>query len=247
MGICGSQGSGKSWLVSALAERLSKAGLNTCAVSLDDLYLTRAERAELARTVHPLLAVRGVPGTHDVGLGLGLFEALRREGSTAIPAFDKAIDDRAPRSTWKDVNTPVDVVLFEGWCVGALPQAEEALAAPLNQLEAREDADGLWRRYANAALAGAYRDLFARIDTLVLLEAPGFDVVARWRTEQEESLRLALLRDGRPTQGLMDAHAIQRFVSHYERLTRHILTEMPCRADLVIPLDEQRRLRGSPY
>ena len=240
-GICGAQGSGKSWLAAALADRLARTGLRVCTLSLDDLYLTRARREELARTVHPLLAVRGVPGTHDVALGLDLLDALGGEGPVSVPVFDKARDDRAPRALWRTVEAPVDLLLFEGWCVGALPQPEAALAIPVNALEAREDAQGVWRGYANTALATAYQELFARLDTLILLKAPGFDIVARWRMEQEETLRAGMARDGGSTDGVMDADAIRRFVSHYERLTRHILHEMPARADLVVALDEQRR------
>lgn len=242
-GICGAQGSGKSWLASGLAERLRSQGLRVAVISLDDLYLTQAQRAELARSVHPLLAVRGVPGTHDVALGIELIEALGRPGDVAIPVFDKAQDDRAAPAAWPRTTTPVNIILFEGWCVGAIPQREAALAMPVNDLEASEDPDGRWRRVVNAALDGSYRDLFSRLDTLVLLKAPSFDVVARWREEQEATLRAELMKAGRSTAGLMDAPALHRFISHYERLTRHILEEMPNRADLVIELDEQREVR----
>jgi len=108
----------------------------------------------------------------------------------------------------------------------------------VNALEASEDADGRWRRYVNDALSGEYQRLFAPIDFLVLLAAPSFDVVARWRTEQERELRAA-----RPAgAAVMTDQQIDRFIQHYERLTRHILDEMPSRADLVLRLDENRRV-----
>jgi D-glycerate 3-kinase len=130
---------------------------------------------------------------------------------------------------------PVDVVLFEGWCVGARPQPAAALTRPVNALERDADPDGRWRTFVNTALAGAYAPLFARIDRLVLLQAPGFEVVAGWRAEQEAKLRA---RTGRG----MDEAEIARFVAHYERLTRWILQEMPPRADLVFPLRADRSL-----
>jgi D-glycerate 3-kinase len=37
---------------------------------------------------------------------------------------------------------------------------------------------------------------------------------------------------------------LERFISHYERLTRFILAEMPERADLVVGLDPERRVRA---
>ncbi|WP_240345111.1 hypothetical protein [Novosphingobium sp. THN1] len=93
----------------------------------------------------------------------------------------------------------------------------------------------------NACLAGEYQAFFAKFDMLVLLQAPGFEVVAEWRLEQEETLRRALTSEGRDVSGLMDRRAVERFVMFYERITRHILEEMPARADLVVALDAQRQ------
>ncbi len=240
MGLCGPQGSGKSTMVTALQALLADRGHRAAILSLDDLYLTRAERERLAATVHPLLRTRGVPGTHDVALGLAVLDSLSRPGETRVPRFDKALDDRQPPEAWEPVQGPVDVVLFEGWCVGARPQPEAALSAPVNDLERNEDPDAHWRRYVNDALAGSYQRLFARIDKLVMLAPPSFDVVVGWRTEQEQKLRQAMQAGGEAPRGMSDAD-IARFVAHYERLTRHILAEMPARADVVIGLDEHRQ------
>lgn len=236
VGLCGPQGSGKSTMAAVLGALLQAQGLAVAVLSLDDLYLTRAERLRLGETVHPLLRVRGVPGTHDVALGIQLLEALARPGATAIPAFDKAADDRGPPEQWPVVEGPVDVILFEGWCVGARPQSPEQLGAPINDLERVEDADGRWRVFVNAALAGPYQQLFAAIDLLILLEAPGFDAIHGWRLEQERKLR-DRAGDG---QHVMSDDEVRRFISHYERLTRHILTEMPARADILISLAADR-------
>jgi D-glycerate 3-kinase len=241
VGVCGTQASGKSTLCAVTRAWLEAQGLRVALFSLDDLYLTRAERQALAREVHPLLATRGVPGTHDVALGEAVLDGLKRSGPTAIPSFDKARDDRRPHQDWPTVEGPVDVILFEGWCVGAKPQSPEALAQPVNELERAEDSAGVWRAFANAALAGPYYDLFARIDLLVLLRAPGFETVLQWRREQEAKLRARLAREGGDSGRVMDDAAVERFIAHYERLTRHILAEMPARADVVIGLDAQRR------
>lgn len=241
VGICGAQGCGKTWTTRLLAERMEQDGLRTVTLSLDDLYLPKAGRQLLARNVHPLFAVRGVPGTHDVAAGIRILDALGEAGSLAFPAFDKAKDDQVPHEDWRMVDTPVDIVLFEGWCVGARPQEVGLLSAPINALERDEDPDAVWRSHVNACLAGQYQAFFAKFDMLVLLQAPGFEVVAEWRLEQEETLRRALASEGRDVSGLMDRKAIERFVMYYERITRHILDEMPARAELVIALDAQRR------
>ncbi len=234
LGLCGAQGSGKSTLAAAVARAVP----GTVVLSLDDLYRTRAARRDCAATVHPLFATRGVPGTHDVALGIATLDALRAGAPVRLPRFDKAADDRVPADAWPAAQA-ARLILFEGWCVGARPIADADLAQPINPLERDEDAQGRWRRAWNAALAGPYQPLFARIDRLVLLEAPGWDAVLQWRREQEQALR----GSGASGPGVMDDGAVARFIQHYERLTRHILEEMPGYADLVLPLDEARDLR----
>ena len=239
-GICGAQGSGKSTLSAALRQRFEHRDIRTAILSIDDLYLTRSEREELAAAVHPLFLTRGVPGTHDVALGLELIAELEQGRSVALPRFDKARDDRAPPDAWEDAPAQTRLLLLEGWCVGARPQADAALAEPVNALERDEDAQGIWRGFANAALAGVYRTLFARIDWLLLLAAPGFETVFTWRAEQENRLRAEA---GRDAPGLMPPAELVRFVRHYERITRHVLAEMPSRADMVVELGEDRWVR----
>jgi D-glycerate 3-kinase len=241
VGICGPQGSGKTTTVRVLARLLEQRGLTVATLSLDDLYLSLADREALARDVHPLLRTRGAPGTHDVALGLAVLDGLAGEGETAIPRFDKASDDRATTAVWSRIAGPVDIVLFEGWCVGARPEAAEALRAPINTLERERDPDGAWRAYVNAALAGPYRALFARIDLLVQFTAPDFDTVLAWRQEQEAKLRERLAAAGQGGGQAMSPAQVAAFVQHYERLSRHIAREMPARADLVIALDAHRR------
>ena len=241
VGICGPQGSGKSTTALVLRRLLEQRGLKVAALSLDDLYLPVEAREALARNVHPLLLTRGVPGTHDVDLGLAVLDALARPGPTAMPRFDKATDTRAPVEAWSMVEGPVDIVLLEGWCVGARPEPEAALRKPVNALERQQDPDGAWRAYVNAALAGPYRALFARLDLLVQFVAPDFATVLTWRQEQERKLRERLAARGEGMGRAMDEAQVAAFVQHYERLTVHIAREMPARADVVIHLDHERR------
>lgn len=233
VGLCGAQGSGKSTISAATAAYLRAHGLNVVAISLDDFYLGREARRWLANQTHRLLAVRGPPGTHDVALACTVLDHLRRPGVTPLPAFDKATDERLPKSRWREVEGPVDVVILEGWCVGARPEPVERLRNPINPLERRDDPTAAWRGYVNRALAESYQALFGRLDRLVLLQAPGFDVVRGWRTEQEHKLW------ARTGGGMSDAE-VGQFIQHYERITRWILEEMPGRADWVVPLRPDR-------
>ncbi len=234
IGLCGAQGSGKSTIARYAARLLEGRGMRAVALSLDDFYLTHDARQRLAKEIHPLLAVRGPPGTHDVGMAGAAIDQLRAKGKVSLPRFDKATDTRAPRNSWETIASPVDVILLEGWCVGAISQGRAALATPVNDLERDEDPKAIWRTYVNDQLDGPYQGLFARLHDLILLEAPSFEVVAGWRAGQEAKLR------ARGASGMSDAE-IPHFVAHYERLTRWILAEMPGRADWVITLDETRQ------
>ncbi|HEU0196573.1 MAG TPA: hypothetical protein VFQ88_05065 [Nevskiaceae bacterium] len=238
IGINGAQGSGKSTLATALiAELAARHALHAAVLALDDMYLPRAQRLALARTVHPLLATRGVPGTHEVALGAHLLQQLVQLGHGArcpVPRFLKLDDDRAPRAQWHVVTGPVDLVLFEGWCVATPPQSNSELVTPVNTLEAQEDRDGRWRRWVNGQLAHPYAKLFARLDRLLFLAAPDFNCVLRWRLEQEATT-------AKREHGVaMTRAAVQRFIAHYERLTRHAFACLPKRANVVVRLDRQR-------
>jgi len=236
LGIAGSQGSGKSTLAQAVADRFGGASL-----SLDDIYLTKAERVDLARRVHPLFAVRGPPGTHDLGLLHGVLDRLRTaepDDRTPLPRFDKLADDRRPQADWPVVEGRPGVIVLEGWCLGATPQVEAALAAPINDLEQAQDPDGIWRRAANAALATDHAPLRGRLDVLIFLKAPDFDVVLDWRCEQEAGLMgIAAVSPERRAE-------LAAFVQHYERLTRHML-DGGVDADLTMTLDGNRQVEAS--
>ena len=242
VGVCGCQGSGKSTLAAFLKLLLDWKTQSTAIVSLDDLYLTKKRRETLARKIHPLLATRGVPGTHDVNLGLETFQRLRNASArsrTPLPAFDKARDDCKPRNDWPLFKGRPAFILFEGWCVDAWPQSPAALRKPINRLESESDPHGIWRAYVNGQLAGPYRDLFAPIDVLLFMRAPSFDCVYKWRGLQEKKLR-------RPERGsaVMNRKQLENFIMHYERLTRWMLKEMPGRADILLPLGTDQHIRA---
>jgi len=235
VGINGAQGAGKSTLCRFLEVLLVEHNQRAATLSLDDLYLTRAERLAAAADHHPLFATRGVPGTHDPAMGLAVIEAFRAGHDLELPRFDKSVDDRSPEA--EHVEGPLQVLLFEGWFVGAVPQSAAALRAPVNRLEAEEDPDRIWRREVNRRLATDYAELFASIDLLMMLKVPDFEAVRRNRALQEDKLRAR--NPGAP--GLMDAAALKRFLDQDERLTLHMFAEMPARADVLIEIGSDQR------
>ena len=240
IGLSGLQGSGKSTLAAQVVELAARRGIAALALSIDDFYFGRGARLRLARDVHPLLATRGVPGTHDVDLLHGTLDALRQATTrrpARVPRFDKGLDTRVAPSHWRPVGRMPELVILEGWCIGVPPQDAAALAAPVNRLERDEDRDASWRNWVNAQLARHYAPLWQRLDRLIMLQAPAYSVVARWRDEQERALRR------RHAPRALSTEALRRFLMHYERLSREALKALPSRADLRIVLDEDRRVR----
>ena len=236
VGVNGAQGTGKTTLCRFLELLLAEQGRIGLTLALDDFYLGRAARRALARRVHPLLATRGVPGTHRIAQLRQTLDALLAGRAATWPRFDKALDEIAPQSAWHSFDGRADILLLEGWCIACPPQSAAVLDAPVNALEAAEDSAGHWRRFVNTQLTNDYRALFDRLDKLLMLQAPSIAAVVEWRTLQER--KLAARGGGR---SLGDAE-ITRFVQHCERLTQHCLAELPARADYLLQLDEEHQI-----
>lgn len=239
LAIAGLQGTGKSTLAAQVVAHARRKGVAAEALSIDDFYLTRRERLRLGRSVHPLLATRGPPGTHDVGLACATIDALlgmRAGDRVRVPVFDKIADRRLPPSRWRVVQAPPRLLVFEGWFLKVPPQSSAALAEPLNALEALEDADGAWRGYVNTALAG-YAPLWERLPWMLLVKGPGFDIVPTWRWQQEQTLQRA-----HPGRRAMARDQVERFVLFFERISRHALATWPALAQQVIDVDAHRRI-----
>lgn len=232
--VVGAQGSGKTTLARAAAERFGAAQ-----ISIDDVYLTRAEREALGREVHPLLVHRGPPGTHDLGLLQDLIDRLSAAGpgdETLIPDFDKRGDDRWPVERWRRFTGRPSAILIDAWCLGCIAEDAAALVESVNDLEREQDPDGRWRRAVNALVAGAYADFAARFDAVLFLRAPDFEVVHDWRCQQEADL-LGVAPDDLPQE---ERRRLAGFIQYFERITRRMLVG-GVRADVTVQLDRNRQ------
>lgn len=240
LGISGLQGSGKSTLARELKAQAEGRGLPTEVLSLDDFYYSRSEREVLAHQVHPLLRTRGVPGTHEIELLMSVLAALPHASDklpVSYPRFDKGRDTRMPPSRWPKVTRPPKLIILEGWALGIRPQTQAQLDAPINDLERTEDPEGTWRHWVNKQLRG-YQPLWRKLDALVVLQAPNWEVVQKWRSQQEAELL------ARHAPLAMDADAMVRFLAHFERLSRHALATLPAQADSCVEYDTQRHVTG---
>ncbi|MBA6409794.1 HAD-IIB family hydrolase [Pseudoalteromonas sp. 5Ae-yellow] len=240
--INGCQGSGKTTLADFLVTWFSKnTPLNSVALSIDDFYLAKQARSELAKDVHPLFTTRGVPGTHDVALmNSTITNLLAGEVNVPLPRFNKHEDDSVLASDWLTNEKPVDIVILEGWCVGSEPQPLFSLSEPLNELEHQFDKEGVWRRCVNSCLANEYKAVFNLIDYTVMLKAPSFSDVFTWRQEQEQKL-IAKKGEG---SGTMTNEQLVYFISHFERITRENLNTLSAKANALIELDSNRDISG---
>jgi D-glycerate 3-kinase len=246
VGLQGTQGSGKSTVCLFIKTLLEECfDLNIVVLSIDDFYKTRQERIQLAKDIHPLFVTRGVPGTHDVRLAESTIQQLSElseNQACKIPSFNKAIDDRLEQSDWNEVKGSVDIILFEGWCMGVSAQSSAALKQPINDLEKKEDPECIWREYVNENLKNQYRSLFEKIDNLIVLQAPSFKCVYQWRALQETKLHEKNI-DVENTM-VQTPKQVERFISHYERLTRFALMTLSEQASWVITLDTHHNMKS---
>ncbi len=246
VGLNGSQGSGKSTLAQFLVQYINEHHhLDAVVLSLDDFYLTRYQREQRAKEIHPLFRVRGVPGTHDTNLIMQTFRRLTQNHcSVLLPRFDKATDNPFPEKDWPEVKTPVDIIIMEGWCWGVPHQPEADLIQPVNDLEREQDPQGIWRRNVNHYLIRDYEPLYHSMHYWVMLKAPSFSCVYRWRLQQEQqlALQLKLQPDHSLPLQLMSKAQIKQFIQYFQRLTEYALKVMPGLCDETYILDDQRNI-----
>ena len=240
IGLTGGQGAGKSTIAQILKLILNyKYNLKVTNFSIDDFYKTLEERVKLSKNVHKLFKTRGVPGTHDIKLLKKTFSDLTKKNFKPIlmPYFDKSIDDRSSKKKWQKINQQPQIIIFEGWCIGARPQKNIDLIKPINILEKKEDLKIFWRNKVNKELKNDYKKIFDKIDKLIFLKVPNFECVYKWRLLQEKKLQLT--SKGKK---IMSAIKVRKFIMYYERITKQMLKDLPGKAYAVLYLDRKHRL-----
>ena len=227
--VSGAPGTGKTTLANELAKAFKQFfGINSAIVSLDDFYLSRAEREELAESIHPLAITRGPPGTHDVERLIDVIKKLRTNLSARAPVFNKALDERVEETR---LLKPAGIIICEGWFWGAIAEPVSALVNPVNRLEEKQDHRGVWRKWVNSQIV-RYKEAFIS-DISIHLRAPSPEASLEWRKLQEEE-NLAANAENESNISLN----VERFLSHFERLVRWIDKDLPGRVDIEIFLDE---------
>ena len=245
IGLTGGQGTGKSTISIILKIILKEAyNLETVIFSIDDFYKTLNERETMSKKISDLFLTRGVPGTHDTKMLFQCIKNLKTNNfkKMNIPKFDKSIDNRLSKSNWLQVKKKPNIVIFEGWCVGASAQKNKDLILPINKLEKYKDKKKIWRQKVNLKLRRDYKKIFDLIDKLIFLKVPSFKYVLKWRLLQEKKLRIT--RKGNKT---MTDKQVKNFIMYYERITKHMLKTLPKDADTVISIDSKHRLKSIKF
>jgi D-glycerate 3-kinase len=245
IGLTGGQGTGKSTISNILKIILKEAyKLETVIFSIDDFYKTLKERKKMSKKLSTLFLTRGVPGTHDTRMLFQCIKDLKNNNfkRLTIPSFDKSIDDRTKKSKWLKVKKKPNIVIFEGWCVGATAQKNKDLNSSINKLEKDKDKKKIWRKRVNTELKKNYKKIFELIDKLIFLRVPSFKYVFEWRLLQEKKLKITSKGNK-----IMTNRQIKNFIMYYERLTKHMLKTLPKKADTIISIDKKHMLKSIKF
>jgi D-glycerate 3-kinase len=248
VGLAGGQGTGKTTISSLISIILKKYfKKNVFRVSIDDFYKTRKDRSKLSKSIHPMLMTRGVPGTHDLKLMQTFFKNAKQKKfrSIKVPKFDKSTDDRYPKKNWYNVNKKPDIIIFEGWCVGAKAEENRSLLKSINAMEKNRDKKLIWRKYVNAQLKTNYKKLYSQLNSLVYLKAKDFSLLQKWRLKQENKLKLKSKKNSKNK--IMNKNEVLEFMQTYQRVTENMFKKAPKYASIIMNLNSNHIIKTAVY
>ncbi len=248
VGLAGGQGTGKTTISSLIKIILIKYfKLKVFRISIDDFYKTRKERINLSKNVHPMLLTRGVPGTHDINMILNFFKKAKSKKfkKLKLPTFNKAIDDRFDKKNWSYLRNKPDVIIFEGWCVGAKPEKKNTLQKTINSMEKTKDQKQIWRKYVNQQLKSKYKKLYSQLNCLIYLKATNFSLLQKWRLKQERKLWLKSKKNSNLK--IMSKGDVINFMQTYQRITQNMFRYMPKYASIILNLNSNHQIKSAVY
>ncbi|MDC3069102.1 uridine kinase [Candidatus Pelagibacter sp.] len=246
VGLAGGQGTGKTTISSLIRIILTKYfKLNVFRISIDDFYKTRKERIKLSKRVHPMLLTRGVPGTHDINMMLNFFRKSKSNKfkRLKLPKFNKATDDRFNKKKWYDLKKKPDVIIFEGWCVGAKSEKNTTLNKAINSLERAKDQKKIWRKHVNHQLKSKYKNLYSQLNCLIYLKAKNFSLLQKWRLKQERKLWVK----SKVKSKIMSRGDVLNFMQTYQRITQNMFRNMPKYASVIFNLNSNHQIKSAVY
>ena len=235
--IAGPQGSGKSTLAKIFKVVLEKQyKKKVMLLSIDDYYLSKKKRIKLSKIIHPLLITRGVPGTHDIkALKKDVINFQKNHFPITTPIFNKLKDDISIK---KKIIKNAEILLLEGWCCGSPSINKKYLFQNINRLENILDKNKKWRKYYNSQLKKSYKKVFSLFDQQIYIQPPSFSYILKWRYSQEKNNALKS-----KSKDFMKKKDLQTFIQHYEKLTKWMMKAMPAKADILIKIDSNQKIK----
>ena len=194
-----------------------------------------------------MLLTRGVPGTHDIDMMLKFFKKVKSKKfkRLKLPTFNKAIDDRFNKKRWYDLKEKPDVIIFEGWCVGAKAEKNNTLNKTINLMEKNKDKKKIWRKYVNQQLKSKYKNLYSQLNCLIYLRAKNFNLLQKWRLKQERKLLLNSKKNSKLK--IMNKEDVLSFMQTYQRVTQNMFKNMPKYASIILNLNSNHQIKTAVY
>ncbi len=194
-----------------------------------------------------MLLTRGVPGTHDINMILNFFRKSKSKKfkRLKLPTFNKAIDDRFEKKRWYDLKEKPDVIIFEGWCVGAKSEKNDTLKRSINIMEKTKDKKQIWRKYVNDQLKSKYKKLYSQLNCLIYLKAKDFGLLQKWRLKQERKLWIKSKKNSKTK--IMSKEDVLSFMQTYQRITQNMFRYMPKYASIIINLNSNHQIKSAVY
>lgn len=233
--VAGSQGSGKSSLSKLIKLYLEKFYYKSVVIiSMDDFYLSKRQRMQLSKNIHPLFLTRGAPGTHDLDLlNKKILQIFDKKFPVYLPIFDKVTDTR--KRTYRKV-LKGDVIIFEGWCAGAQPVNQSYLQKNFNNLEKYKDKNFIWRNSYNKYL-NEYQKIFSQFNYFIYFQFNQWGHVLDWKYKQELELR------GKKKDLALKKY-LKEFIQYYEKVSKWMHLNVPKYCNILIKLNAHQKIKS---
>ena len=178
---------------------------------------------------------------------LSFFKKIKskRFKNLKVPTFNKAADDRFNKKYWYNIKERPDVIIFEGWCVGAKPEKNSSLKKSINSIEKANDTKFVWRKFVNQQLKSRYKKLYSQLNCMIYLKAKNFSLLQKWRLKQENKLWLKTKKSSNNM--IMSKGNVLSFMQTYQRVTENMFKKMPKYASIILNLNSNHQIKSAVY
>ena len=149
------------------------------------------------------------------------------------------------KKKWYNLREKPDVIIFEGWCVGAKPEKNNTLKKTINLMEKTKDQKIIWRKYVNEQLKSKYKNLYSQLNCLIYLKAKNFNLLQKWRLKQER--KLWIKSKIKSNSKIMSKGDVMNFMQTYQRITENMFRYVPKYASIILNLNTNHQIKSAIY